>query len=615
MKRHALTGAYARGLYHACGLDDVEGRPLVGIANSWNELNPGHIHLDRVAEAVKDGVRAAGGVPLTFHTIAPCDGICQGPGMHAILPSREVIAASVELTARAYGFDALVCLASCDKIVPGMLMAAARLDLPTLFVTGGLMAEGEWRGQRVVTSDVKEAIGRANRGEITLDELDQIERAACPGPGVCNMMGTANTMCVVVEAAGLSLPGNATVAALTQPASAEGPCLVRTTVRTGAAGLLSGGSGNGTGPGTPPAPAGQQSGSTCDVNPPPTPPAPAGQQSGRDWDVNPDLLALASAAGQAAVRALATGVTFRDVVTPATLRNLVAVVQAIGGSTNLVLHLNALAAELGYALTLDDWDHLGQCTPLLAKFKPASPHTVSDFGRAGGVPALLHVLAPLLDLSAPTAYGTPLAQVAAGAAVRDPRIIHPLDGPLAPTGGIVVLHGNLAPEGAIVKASGVHPAMMHHAGPVRVFDCEEDVQECLLGGRVQPGDVLVVRYEGPRGGPGMRELSLPAAILVGMGLADSVAMVTDGRFSGATRGPCVGYVCPEAMMGGPLAALRDGDVVEIDIPGRSLNVHMSKGELRARLEKWESPAREIPPGFLRLYASHVGPASRGAVLE
>ena len=605
MRHRARAGAYARGLYHACGLDDVEGRPLVGIANSWNEVNPGHIHLERVAEAVKDGVRAAGGVPLTFHTIAPCDGICQGQGMHAILPSREVIAASVELTARAYGFDALVCLASCDKIVPGMLMAAARLDLPTLFVTGGLMAEGYWRGQRVVTSDVKEAIGRGNRGEITLDELGQIERAACPGPGICNMMGTANTMCVVVEAAGLSLPGNATVAALTQPASVEGPCLVRTTVRTGAAGLLSGGSrngdrlkpggsGGGTGPGTPH--------------------APARQQSGSNWDVNPDLLALASAAGEAAVQALATGVTFRDVVTPATLRNLVAVVQAIGGSTNLVLHLNALAAELGYALALDDWDRIGLRTPLLAKFKPASSHSVSDFGRAGGVPALLHVLAPLLDLSAPTAHGTPLAQVAADATVADPQIIHPLDGPLAPTGGIVILHGNLAPEGAIVKASGVHPSMMRHAGPARVFDCEEDVQECLLGGRVQPGDVLVVRYEGPRGGPGMRELSLPAAILVGMGLADSVAMVTDGRFSGATRGPCVGYVCPEAMVGGPLAALRDGDVVEIDVPGRTLNVRMSKDELRARLDEWGPPSKDIPPGFLRLYARHVGPASQGAVL-
>lgn len=550
MKRRELVGAYARGLYHACGMEDVEDKPLVGIANSWNDLVPGHVHLNRMAEAVKEGVRAAGGVPLVFNTIALCDGICQGQGMHAVLPSRDVIAASVELTARAYGFDALVCLASCDKIIPGMLMAATRLDLPTIFVTGGLMAEGQWQGQRVVTSDVKEAIGRANRGEITPDELHEIERAACPGPGVCNMMGTANTMCVVVEAAGLSLPGNATIAA-TEPASR---------------------------------------------------------------DVNPDLLALASAAGRHAVQCLTDGVTFRNVITPTTLYNLVSVVQAIGGSTNLVLHLTALATELGCQLTLDDWDRIGRETPLLAKFKPASPYSVSDFGRAGGVLALLKVLSPLLDLNVPTAYGSTLAQVAAQAVVRRAEIIRPLDDPLAPTGGIVVLRGNLASEGAVVKASGVHPKMMHHVGPARVFDCEEDVQECLMGGRVHPGDVLVVRYEGPRGGPGMRELSLPAAILVGMGLADSVAMVTDGRFSGATRGPCVGHVCPEAALGGPLAALRDGDVIEIDVPRRVLNVRLSDEELRARLDRWVPPSKEIPPGFLRLYADHVGSASQGAVL-
>ena len=550
MKRRELVGAYARGLYHACGVADAEEKPLIGIANSWNDLVPGHVHLNRVAEAVKEGVRAAGGVPLAFNTIALCDGICQGRGMHAVLPSRDVIAASVELTTRAYGFDALVCLASCDKIIPGMLMAAAWLDLPTVFVTGGLMAEGQWQGQRVVTSDVKEAIGRANRGEITSDELHEIEWAACPGPGVCNMMGTANTMCVVVEAAGLSLPGNATTAATE---------------------LVS-------------------------------------------RDVNPDLLTLASTAGRHAVECLASGVTFRSVVMPTTLRNLVAVVQAIGGSTNLVLHLMALATALGYQITLDDWDRIGQETPLLAKFKPASPHSVSDFGRAGGVPALLKMLSPLLDLNTSTAYGSKLAQVAAQAEVRRPEIIRSLDDPLAPTGGIVVLRGNLAPEGAVVKASGVHPTMMCHVGPARVFDCEEDVQECLLGGRVHSGDVLVVRYEGPRGGPGMRELSLPAAILVGMGLADSVAMVTDGRFSGATRGPCVGHICPEAALGGPLAALRNGDVIEIDIPNRALNVRLSDDELRARLDEWAPPSKEIPLGFLRLYADHIGPASLGAVL-
>ncbi len=550
MKGRGLVGAYARGLYHACGVRQPEGRPLIGIANSWNELVPGHIHLRQVAQAVKRGVRAAGGIPLEFNTIGLCDGICQGAGMHAVLPSREIIAASVELTARAYGFDAIVCLASCDKIVPGMLMAAARLDLPTLFVSGGLMAEGEWEGKRLVTSDIKEAIGRARRGEINRRQLHQIERAACPGPGICNMMGTANTMCMALEAAGLSMPGNATIQA-TEPASRR---------------------------------------------------------------VNPALLDMARAAGQHAVANIERGIAFRQVVTAATLRNLIGVVQAVGGSTNVVLHLAALATELGLTLDLDEWDRIGRQTPLLARFKPSSPRPVSDLGRAGGVPALLKRLAPLLDMDIPTAFGGTLAEVAAQAEIADPEIIRPLDDPLSPLGGIAVLRGNLAPDGAVVKMSGVSPAMMRHVGPARVFDREEDVQECLLGGRVRPGDVLVVRYEGPRGGPGMRELSLPAAIMVGMGLADSVAMVTDGRFSGATRGPCIGHVCPEAAVGGPLAALRDGDIIEIDIPARTLNVRLSDEELRARLRDWVPPSKEIPPGFLRLYARHVGPASHGAVL-
>ncbi len=545
-----LVGAYARGLYQACGVRRPEERPLIGVVNSWNDMVPGHVHLRRVAQAVKKGVRAAGGTPLEFDTIALCDGICQGGGMHAVLPSREIIAASVELTARAYGFDGIVCLASCDKIVPGMLMAAARLDLPTLFVSGGLMAEGEWHGERLVTSDIKEAIGRAWRGEITPRQLRQIERAACPGPGVCNMMGTANTMCLVLEAAGLSLPGNATLYAMD-----------------------------------------------------------AGSRR-----INPALLEIARAAGRHVVEGLERGSSFRQVVTEATLGNLIRVVQAVGGSTNLVLHLAALATELGYTLDLDEWDRLGRQTPLLACFKPASPRPVSDLGRAGGVPALLKRLAPLLSLDIPTAFGGTLAQVAARAEIADPEIIRPLDNPLAPTGGIAVLRGNLAPQGAVVKVSGVAPGMMRHTGPARVFDREEDVRECLLGGRVRPGDVLVVRYEGPRGGPGMRELSLPAAILVGMGLADSVAMVTDGRFSGATRGPCIGHVCPEAAAGGPLAALRDGDMIEIDIPARTLNVRLSQEELQGRLSEWTPPAREMPAGFLRLYARHVGPASRGAVL-
>jgi len=546
-----LANAYARGLYHALDVNDSEKKPLIGIANSASRLVPGHAHLGWVAEAVEQGVREAGGIPLLFNTIALCDGICQGSGMHYVLPSREVIAASVELCARAYNFDALVCIASCDKIVPGMLLAAARLNLTTIFVSGGLMAEGWWRGERVVTSDVKEAIGRANRGEITPQQLHEIEFAACPGPGVCNMLGTANTSCVVVEAAGLSLPTNATLEAMDGAIAA----------------------------------------------------------------VNPALLGLAKEAGRQILATLQSGVTFRDVLSEIRLRNLVAVVQSIGGSTNMVLHLGALAAELGYDLALHDWDRIGAQTPLLAKFKPASGNTVSDFGRAGGVPALLKRLSPLLNLDGPTSHSRTLAEVAAQAQISQPQVIHSLDDPLAPVGGIVVLSGNLAPDGAVVKASGISPQMMRHTGPARVFDSEEAVKDCLLDGRVQQGDVLVVRYEGPRGGPGMRELSLPAAILVGMGLAESVAMITDGRFSGATRGPCVGHICPEAALGGPLAALHDGDLIEIDIPKRSLNVRLSDAELRARMVDWQPTHKEIPPGFIRLYVERVSPASRGAILS
>ncbi|UCC88452.1 MAG: dihydroxy-acid dehydratase, partial [Anaerolineales bacterium] len=402
----------------------------------------------------------------------------------------------------------------------------------------------------MVASDIKEAIGRRQRGEINESELKEIENSIRACAGVCNMMGTANTMGVAVEAAGLSLPGNATLEA--------------TEARSGAA--------------------------------------------------NRTLLSMASLAGRNVVDSLQAGLTFRQVLTPAALHNLVTVVQAIGGSTNLVLHLAALATELGHELTFEDWDRIGRSTPLVARFKPASPYSVSDFGRAGGVPALLKVLSPLLDLNLPTAYGSTLAHVAAQAEILRPEIIRALDDPLAPTGGIANLTGSLAPEGALVKVSGVHPSMMHHVGPARVFDGEEEVQECLLGGRVQAGDVLVVRYEGPRGGPGMRELSLPAAILVGMGLADSVAIVTDGRFSGATRGPCVGYICPEAALGGPLAVVQEGDLIEIDIPARRLELLVPPEIMQHRLGGWRPREPALTTGFLGMYARGVGPANRGAVM-
>jgi dihydroxy-acid dehydratase len=413
------------------------------------------------------------------------------------------------------------------------------------------MAEGEWGGERVVTSDVKEAIGRANRGEITKEQLHEIELAACPGVGVCNMMGTANTAAVVVEATGLSTPGNATIRAV----------------------------------------------------------------AGKEGMISSELSETAKRAGKQVIETIRRGDTFRRILTADRLRLMIRVVQAIGGSTNMVLHLGALATELGWDLALNEWDEIGKETPLLGKFKPASPYNVTDFGRAGGVPALLKQLSDLTDLAGQTAYGRSLSDVAADAVVRCPDILRSVDDPLAPIGGIAVLRGNLAPEGAVIKMSGVSANMQHHIGPARVFDREEAVQKCLLDGSVQPGDVLIVRYEGPRGGPGMRELSLPAAILVGMGLGDSVAMITDGRFSGATRGPCVGHVCPEAAVGGPLAALQDGDLIEIDIPKRILNVQLSDDELQTRLADWVMPEKEIPLGFLRLYSQLVGPASKGAVLD
>jgi dihydroxy-acid dehydratase len=545
-----IRQAYVRALYHASGHKDIKTQPKIGIACSWNTLVPGHVHLDRVAQYVAKGIKAAGGEPLLFQTIALCDGICQGKGMHAVLPSREVIAASVELTGRAYDFDALVCLASCDKIVPGMWMGALRLNLPTIFVTGGLMAEGNWQGRKIVTSDVKEAIGSANAGKITHQELAQIELAACPAAGICNMMGTANTMCALVEAAGLSLPGNATLEAL--------------------------------------------------------------ESNGR---IAAKLADIAVKAGKEIVKASERGTCIRDVLVQENIYNLVRVVQALGGSTNAVLHLKALAVEAGLQLDLSDWTRLGEETPLLCKFKPASSYSVSDFGRAGGVMGLMKELSPLLSLEIPTTYGRVLKDVVATGQNQNEAILHSLQAPLASQGGIVVLYGNLAERGAVVKASAVSTTMHYHRGPARVFDSEDALQEQLLAGVVQPGDVLVVRYEGPKGGPGMRELSIPAAIMVGMGLADSVAMITDGRFSGATRGPCVGHITPEAACGGPLALIEEGDIICIDIAKRSLQVELEDEVLQARKAVWEPPEKDIPPGFLRLYADTVLSADQGAVLR
>ncbi|NOZ28673.1 MAG: dihydroxy-acid dehydratase [Chloroflexi bacterium] len=540
-----VEGAYPRALYRAMGATDEDFRkPLIGIANSWSEVCPGHVHLRQLAAWVKAGVRAAGGFPVEFNTIAPCDGIAQGPGMHYILPMRDLIAATVELMARANRFDGLVMLCSCDKIVPGMLMAAARLDLPTLFVTGGPMMPAEHNGRPLVLSDVKEAMGRYRAGEIDAAEFHEIECSACSGPGACAFMGTANTMSVVVEAMGLSLPGCATL-----PATA------------------------------------------------------------------PEREDLCRESGKRIVSLVREGLTSRRLMTQEALEDAVRVCLAVGGSTNATLHLPALAHVLGLGITPDTFDRLSRETPLVARFKPASELTVVDLHQAGGVPAVLKELAPLLHLDRPTVSGHPVSEVIARATVRRRDVIHPLDAPLAPEGGLAVLRGSLAPGGAVVKQSAVAPSMMRHVGPARVFECEEEVREALMGGRVRPGDVLVIRNEGPRGGPGMRELSIPAATLVGLGLSDSVAMVTDGRFSGASRGPCVGHVVPESYDGGPIAAVRNGDLIEIDIPNRKLNLLVPEEEIARRLATWRPWPTAVQDGFLRLYSQRASSADRGAVLE
>lgn len=543
---------YARALYRAAGLkgDDLR-RPRIGIANSFTDLNPGHVHLRKLVEDVKTGVRAAGAVGLEFNTIAICDGIVQGAGMHASLPSREAVAAAVELMGRAYGFDALVLLGTCDKIIPGMLLGAARLDLPTVFVTGGTMRPGRALGRVMVASDVKEAIGALAAGVIDAAQFDEIEGKICGGAGACSMMGTACTMAIVTEALGLALPGSAV-------------------------GLA----------------------------------------------VGKERREIARTSGELAARLAADpkAPRFSALVTAAALRNAARVVIALGGSTNAVLHLLALARELGRPLALADFDQLSRQTPLIGKFKPSGPATMLDFHRAGGVPTTLRALGKLIE-PASCAVGKTISEVAAAAAAPG-KLIRPASDPLSTEGGLCVLYGSLAPRGAVVKPAGMSKKMMTHAGPAVVFESEEELGARLAGSGVKPGSVLVIRNEGPRGGPGMRELSLPAAMVIGMGLGDSVALVTDGRFSGASRGPCIGHVCPEAATGGPIGAVKNGDRIEIDIPGRRLELCVSAAEIKRRLAALKKkPRRTAKPadadtsrGFIGLYARTAREADEGAGL-
>ncbi|MHA1617394.1 MAG: dihydroxy-acid dehydratase [Candidatus Njordarchaeales archaeon] len=533
-----------RALFKAAGLtdDDLE-RPLVAVVNSWNEIVPGHVHLDKIAQAVKLGIKEAGGTPLEFNTIAICDGIAMGhEGMRTPLPSREIIAASIELMIEAHQFDAMVLIASCDKIEPGMLMAALRLSIPSIIVTGGCMLAGYWKGQRVAINHLFEAIPKIKRGELSEEDVKELENNALPGPGSCAGLYTANTMAVLIEALGMSLPGSGT--------------------------------------------------------------APA---------VSAERYRIAREAGRQIMYLLEHDIKPKDIVTRESIENAMRVDMALGGSTNSVLHLMAIANEAGIKLDLNDFDEISKTTPVLAKINPAGPHFMEDLHRAGGVLGVMKELEPLLNTDVLTVTGKKLKDLLKNTVVRDHDVIRPRERPYSKEGGIAILWGSLAPEGAVVKQSAVAPEMLKFKGEARVFDREEDAVKAIIDGEIEKGQVIVIRYEGPKGGPGMREMLAATSAVVGAGLEKSVALVTDGRFSGATRGPCIGHVSPEAMDGGPIALVKDGDIISIDIPSRKLELEVPPEELEERRKRWKPPKPKVKKGYLRLYAHIAESASKGAI--
>ena len=534
-----------RALFKSMGFTDRDlEKPLVAIANTWNEILPGSYHLDRIAQAVKRGVQEAGGLATLFNVMAPCDGQGAGNvGFKYLLPSRDLVAASVEMMVEHASYDAVVMIGTCDKIIPGLIIAAARCNLPTVLVTGGWMPVGHYQGDRLDISSMGKYFVMYKQGKITREELNEVETCACPGPGACCVMGTANSMGIAAEAFGLSLPGN------------SGLCA------TDAA-----------------------------------------------------LERLAEEAGRKVMDHLPKNLRARDIMTPAAFQNLVKVSCATSGSTNLALHYPAIAHELGYPFTLEDFDRISRQTPSIMEIKPSDPnYLMDDFSRAGGLQAVMKSMQSLLDTSVMTASGQTLAENLKKAEIKDPGVIRPLNNPRSKEGGLAVLKGNLGI--AVVKQTAVRPEMQKHRGPARVFEQEEDCIDALLAGKVQGGDVLVIRYEGPRGGPGMREMVMATYLIVEMGLDKSVALVTDGRFSGTSGGPCIGHLAPEAMVGGPIAVVRDGEFIDIDIPARRLNVELSAAEIERRKASWVPPQPKVTHGWLAHFAKHATSADQGAYLE
>ncbi len=539
-----------RSLLRAAGIKDEDmGRPFIAIANSYVDIIPGHVHLNSFGEIVREAIREAGGVPFMFHTIGVDDGIAMGHvGMKYSLPSREIIADSVETMVDAHWFDGLVCITNCDKIIPGMLMGALRSNVPTIFVSGGPMAAGQLAdGKTVDLSSVFEGVGAYKAGKISDDELAELEQVACPTCGSCAGLFTANSMNCICEALGIALPGNGSILAVDERREV-----------------------------------------------------------------------LARVAGKQIMTLVEMDLKPRDIITREAVDNAFALDMAMGGSTNTVLHLLAVAHEAGIDYPLESLNNLSERIPNLCKVSPSSKYRMEDVDRAGGISAILWELSKkpdTLNLEQNTVTGRTIGENIAGRETLDPACIRPVENAYSQTGGLRILFGNLAPKGAVVKSAGVLPEMMKYRGPARVYNSHDEANAGILGGEVKPGEVVVIRYEGPKGGPGMQEMLAPTANLAGMGLGTSVSLVTDGRFSGATRGASIGHVSPEAAEGGPIALVETGDIIEIDIPTGKLHVELSEQELAHRFEQWEQPDQSGLRGWLARYARMATSANRGAVLE
>jgi dihydroxy-acid dehydratase len=547
--KKGLERAPHRALFKALGCTDEEiERPLIGVANSANEIVPGHIDLHKIAEAVKAGVRMAGGTPIEFGVIGICDGIAMGhDGMNYSLASRELIADSIESMAMAHMFDALVLIPNCDKIIPGMLMAAARVNIPTVVVSGGPMLAGLYQGREISFTQVMEGVGAVAGGRMTMEELAEIEEAACPGCGSCAGMFTANSMNCLTEALGMGLPGNGTIPA-----------------------------------------------------------------------VSAARIRLAKQAGMAVMDLLAKDIKARDIMTPQAFDNAMAVDMALGCSTNTVLHVPAIAHEAGIELGLEKFNEVSVRTPHLCSLSPGGSHHIQDLDQAGGIPAVMNELLKngiLPDSRALTVTGKTIGENIAGREIHRPDVIRSAKDPYHAQGGIAILRGNLAQDGAVVKQSAVDEEVLRFSGPARVFDSESEATAAILGGQVARGSVIVVRYEGPKGGPGMREMLFPTAAVAGMGLEKEMALITDGRFSGASRGCSIGHVSPEAAEGGNIALIQDRDIIDIDIPAKQINVRLSDEELASRRRSWTAPEPRIKSGYLARYARSVSSAGTGAIVK